>query len=87
MTSAKIKQKFDVYTPVWEPGGEEFRGWIKIGTAWRDEHGATFSYIHSLPIDPDENWTGFCQFVETGAREPTPLTITRDKFLEANLPD
>jgi hypothetical protein len=69
------------YTPMWEPGGKRFKQWLAIGEGWQDTDGTTSGMIHSFPIDPEENFTGYLEFVTVGEPPPPPLTTTRDEFV------
>jgi len=85
MNNGKASCAFTAYTPVWEEDGVHFKAWIVVGTGRRDEHGGMDVHIDSLPINPEEIFTGALRFVEAGAPPPVPLTITREEFLESNL--
>lgn len=74
--------RFTIYTPVWDDEGDRFRAWLCIGEGWRDEQGEMRAQIVSMPINPDENFTGYIRFVESGKPPPEPLNMPRDVFME-----
>src|SRR2546423_12833630 len=84
MNNGEAPCTFRAYTPVWEEDGKCFKAWLEIGAAWRDEHGKISSNIHSLPINPEETFTGAICFIVAGESPPSPLTISKDEFLEAH---
>ena len=70
------------YTPIWEPGGEKFRKWLAVGSAWHDESNEIFCEIEAVPINAEETATGHFRSVPIGKKPPAPLTVTREEFLE-----
>jgi hypothetical protein len=72
------------YTPVWDWEGKKFGKWLPIGSLWQHtEHNVIIGKIDMLPINPEENFTGFFHAVPVGAAKPAPLTMTKDEFVEA----
>ena len=79
-----------IYTPKWEPEWDDetgeitagkFYDWLAVGKAWQEDGGGTVK-IHSLPTNQEETATSFFVLVPVGAPPPTPLTITRDEYLD-----
>jgi hypothetical protein len=73
-----------MYTPIWEPGGQKFRKWLAVGSAWHDEHNDEFfAEIEALPVNAEETAIdGYFRSVPIGQKPLAPLTVTREEFLE-----
>jgi hypothetical protein len=82
ITNGQIQQqRLTAYTPVWKSDGKRFKAWLAIGNGGRFADGQMFGLIDCLPVDPDENFTGYLRFVVAGMPPPPPLSVTREEFL------
>jgi len=73
--------RFTIYTPVWDDEDNRFKQWLSIGDGWRDDRGEMRGVILTMPVNPDQNFTGYIRFVEAGTPPPEPLKVTRAEFM------